>query len=180
MNSGTGDISTGRMERKGMMAGDVLGSSLMAENFAEGISQTRYLVTELYRKALMLGSAHRLWSGLTRRSNRLHNLSEDHLLVGSSHYAGVREVCISSIRGSENRDGDFDDQFYPLNENTRQRWQNIAKAYSMGIGLPPVQLIQVGEAYFVRDGHHRISVARAFGFKTIEAEITVWNVERQM
>jgi hypothetical protein len=41
-------------------------------------------------------------------------------------------------------------------------------------------LIQVGEAYFVRDGHHRISVARAFGYKTIEAEITVWNVERQM
>jgi hypothetical protein len=166
-----------RLERKGKMAGDVLGSTLMAENFADGISQTRYLVTELYRHALFIGSIHKLWSRLTHRSNQLHNLSNHRLHIQSSRYAGVREVAINHIRGSESRTGDFDDQFFPLSENTRQRWQNIAKAYSMGVGLPPVQLIQVGEEYFVRDGHHRISVARAFGYNSIPAEITVWNVE---
>ena len=42
--------------------------------------------------------------------------------------------------------------------------------------LPPVALIQVGHLYFVRDGHHRISVARALGQETIDAEVTVWDV----
>jgi hypothetical protein len=43
-----------------------------------------------------------------------------------------------------------------------------------GDPLPPVELIQVGSVYFVRDGHHRISVARAMGQQEIEAVVTVW------
>ncbi len=158
------------------MDGDVLRSTLMAEDFSDGITQTRYLVGDLYRRSLLLGSARRLWSRLTRRPNRLHNLSDDQPRFHSSRYAGVREVAIGCIRGSEGREHDFDDHFNPLSETTRQRWQNVAKAYALGVGLPPVELIQVGEQYFVRDGHHRISVARAFGHKTIDAEVTVRDI----
>jgi hypothetical protein len=50
---------------------------------------------------------------------------------------------------------------------------NIAKLRLEGRPLPPVELIQVGDSYFVRDGHHRISVARAFGQTAIDAQVTV-------
>jgi hypothetical protein len=52
----------------------------------------------------------------------------------------------------------------------------MAAAKMRGVALPPVELIQVGDIYFVRDGHHRISVARAFGQEQVDAEVTVWDV----
>ena len=55
-----------------------------------------------------------------------------------------------------------------------QRWQSVANALDEGVPLPPVQLIQVGAAYYVRDGHHRVSVNRALGQEVIEADVTVW------
>ena len=52
---------------------------------------------------------------------------------------------------------------------------SVTRAYLRGIGLPPVELIQIGEVYFVRDGHHRISVAAALGQQEIDAMVTVWH-----
>jgi len=89
--------------------------------------------------------------------------------------AGRQVVKLNAIRGTEGRPGDFDDQFYPLSDKTRQRWQSVADALDEGLVLPPVQLIQVGADYYVRDGHHRVSVTRALGLDVIEAEVTVWN-----
>ena len=43
--------------------------------------------------------------------------------------------------------------------------------------LAPIQLIQVGDAYFVRDGHHRISVSRAFGQVAMDAEVITWKAQ---
>jgi hypothetical protein len=56
----------------------------------------------------------------------------------------------------------------------------VAKARLKGVTLPPVELIQVGDVYFVRDGHHRISVARAFGQEHVDAEVTVWEVTESL
>ena len=81
---------------------------------------------------------------------------------------------LDDIRGTEGRAQGFDDQFNPLSDQTRQRWQRVAIALDEGVPLPPVQLIQVGGTYYVRDGHHRISVNRAMGLEVIEAEVTVW------
>jgi hypothetical protein len=83
--------------------------------------------------------------------------------VHGSFYTGVRVVPISAIIGSEGRTADFDMDFHPLNEGARERWVSMAIAYLACLALPPVQLIQIGEAYFVRDGHHSISVSRALG-----------------
>jgi hypothetical protein len=55
-------------------------------------------------------------------------------------------------------------------------WLSVAVARQRGKSLPPVKLIQVGDVYYVQDGHHRISVARALGQRDIEAEVTVWQV----
>jgi hypothetical protein len=97
--------------------------------------------------------------------------------IRSSHYAGSQMVPIRQIRGSEGRCGDFDADFRPLNAHNEWRWLRVATAQQKGMALPPVDLIQVGDVYFVQDGHHRVSVAKAWGQERIEAKVTVWEVE---
>ena len=99
------------------------------------------------------------------------------------HAGGVQSVAIEQIRGSEDRlDGLFDREFRPARDYDRTRWIQVATARLQGVCLPAVELIQVGATYFVLDGHHRISVARALGEEFIEANVTVWHVavERQL
>ena len=118
----------------------------------------------------------RLWS----RPGRLINLAEiEATCVPVGHYyAGARRVPISQIRGSgnEGRCWDFDADFRPLKAHSTARWLAIATARQMGVTLPPVALIEIEGVYFVEDGHHRISVARAMGQPDIEATVTVWQV----
>jgi hypothetical protein len=122
-----------------------------------------------------------VWSVLTGRSRRLLHLRAVREMydVHSSHYGGTRAVPIAQIRGSEGRCDDFDAEFRPLRSYTKGRWVSIALAWQKGVALPPVELIQVGDAYYVRDGHHRISVAKAWGQENIDAEVTVWEAGRQ-
>lgn len=89
------------------------------------------------------------------------------------HYAGIKPVRIEQIRGSEGRSTDFDRQFNPIHERTAKRWMSVYAAWQNGTVMPPVELVQVGDSYFVRDGHHRISVARALGLSYIDAQVTV-------
>lgn len=88
--------------------------------------------------------------------------------------AGVQLIPIERIRGTEGRERDFDIDFNPLQEHDKNRWVDVLVAMRSGANLPPVELIQVGEVYYVRDGHHRISAARQLGMREIEAEVTVW------
>jgi hypothetical protein len=117
----------------------------------------------------------RLAARLTGRNNRLLHLSQVQAngCLHGGYYAGLRAVPIRDIRGSEGRCDDFDASFRPLQKHNRSRWMGLAVAWQQGTVLPPVNLIRVGDVYFVRDGHHRISVARAFGQEHIDAEVTV-------
>ncbi len=114
-----------------------------------------------------------LWRGLIGSSNAL--LASDTLLAGATpvvqRVPGVQQVALDQILGSEGRAHEFDREFGPLQEHTRERWQRVATAWLAGDPLPPVRLIQVGDRYLVRDGNHRISVARAIGATTVEAVI---------
>lgn len=97
-------------------------------------------------------------------------------VAGTVHFhrhAGTRTVSICRIRGSESRAGDFDCDFNPLHDHNRGHWLSVATARQRGKTLPPVALIQVGDLFFVRDGHHRISVARTLGQSAIEATVEV-------
>lgn len=87
-----------------------------------------------------------------------------------SQTVALEQICGSSSLG---RSTDFDADFRPLNRNTESRWISIAAARKIGKRLPNVQLVQKGNAYFVIDGHHRISVAQAFGDSTIAANVTI-------
>lgn len=132
----------------------------------------------LFNATLARGQWGLIWAKLTRRSRAL--LSLDDFLQGCTVQVGSsaekRMVTIAQIDGSENRFADFDRNFNPLQDRTRDRWLGIARSRQQGRYLPPVTLIQVGNHYFVRDGHHRISVARAFRDTVIHASVIVWNV----
>ncbi|MGD8793070.1 MAG: hypothetical protein PVF47_11000 [Anaerolineae bacterium] len=134
----------------------------------------------LYDRARARGRRHQLWSRLCGKSLHLYNLAEVDALrpAQDRRYGGLQSVPIRQIRGSESRSNDFDRDFCPLQDHNKGRWLRIAAARQRGEVLPPVSLIQVGDLYFVRDGHHRISVARAEGQLDIEAEVVVWQEDR--
>jgi hypothetical protein len=101
-------------------------------------------------------------------------------LVRSQRYGGMKPVCIDQICGSLGRSTDFNKQFHPLSDRIQDRWVNIAMVRSQNLPLAPVELIQVGDCYFVQDGHHRISVACARGESVIDAEIVIWELSGEL
>jgi hypothetical protein len=84
---------------------------------------------------------------------------------------GVRTVPLESIVGSVDRTRDFDRRFRPTTQRVRPRWERIALAKRRGEAMPPIDVYRVGDAHFVRDGHHRVSVARAHGEPVIDAHV---------
>jgi hypothetical protein len=87
-------------------------------------------------------------------------------------YQGTQTVPIKLIVGSEGRYRDFNKYFLPRSEHLRNRWERVDEAHIMDITLPPIQLYEIGGVYFVRDGNHRVSVAKAQGVEFIDAEVT--------
>ncbi len=110
--------------------------------------------------------------GLTRQPVSLLSFEEvqQKLRLTQSAYRGLQQVPLSQIVGSVGRYHDFTRTFLPLVEGDGQRWRRVAEL-QFDSGLPPIELYKVGEAYFVKDGNHRVSVARQFGMQTIEAYV---------
>jgi hypothetical protein len=128
---------------------------------------------KLYRTAAASGQLKGFINLLTGKQKKLQDLSElrGAKALNGGHYAGIKTVSLDKIKGSEGRSKDFDGDFRPLKAHNRQRWMNVAKARFDGHDLPPVELIRFQRDYYVRDGHHRISVARALGQQAIEAYV---------
>ncbi|MEA2193071.1 MAG: hypothetical protein QOI73_3192 [Solirubrobacteraceae bacterium] len=85
--------------------------------------------------------------------------------------AGIRTIAIDSIVGSVDRHKDFDRAFRPTSARVRTRFEQIANAQRRGASMPPIDVYAVGELHFVRDGHHRVAVARAQGRDEIDAHV---------
>lgn len=130
-----------------------------------------------FRAVLLKGTLFRLQQKVLHRNRFLYDLNavKASLHMRGSSYAGMKVVRITAIIGSEGKTSDFDLHFHPLSESARERWVNMAIAYLSRTPLPPIQLIEIGGAYFIRDGHHRVSVGRAFGQVAIDAEVVRWN-----
>jgi hypothetical protein len=84
---------------------------------------------------------------------------------------GRRIVPVERIVGSVGRYRDFDRAFLPTKESMGVKWKRIDRAFHRGQELPPVMLYKVGEAYFVEDGNHRVSVAHYQGVEWIDADV---------
>ena len=95
-------------------------------------------------------------------------------------YIGLKTVPIKKIVGSEGRYNDFDNHFLPRSNELKQRWVNVDQAHLSDIVLPPIQLYELGGLYFVRDGNHRVSVAKTQGVEFIDAEVISLQSEVQL
>src|SRR4028119_307356 len=106
-------------------------------------------------------------------SNQLLSFDEvrDALGVIQQIHIGLREVPVSKIVGSVGRHRDFDRAFLPSKPDLGTRWKRIDQLMYKDGSLPPVSLFKIGDAYFVNDGNHRVSVARQQGVEMIDAEV---------
>jgi len=86
-------------------------------------------------------------------------------------YLGLKPIKVNSIIGSEDRFHDFSRAFFPKKKMLKNRWTSIDRANRQSVLLPPISVYQVGNYYFVRDGNHRVSVAKMMGIEYIDAEI---------
>ncbi len=138
---------------------------------------------QAYRKALddfhrlrSKAALERFWAGIRGESLDLMPYDEvsSKLRAVSQTNIGVQQVPLENIVGSVNRTSDFDRNFRPLSDGDRSRWANVKAAMTSPYttGVPPVSLYKIGEAYFVLDGNHRISIAKEMGLDSIEAYVT--------
>lgn len=148
---------------------------LYLEWSSRGVGNLQEVHRSMQNKAFL----EKIYAFLSQRSRNLLDLTTEisERKIIRQYYVGVRTVPLNRIKGSEGRSTDFDCDFNPLHARTRDRWMSIAIARSQGDTLPLVELIQLGEDYFVRDGHHRISVAHAFSEEYIDAVVIVLELQ---
>ncbi|HEU5099742.1 MAG TPA: universal stress protein, partial [Roseiflexaceae bacterium] len=127
-----------------------------------------------FRRAWSRGHLQDILARLTGRSNDL--LAYDDIrrkLKGSaSKKRELKDIPLAAIVGSVGRYTDFTRQFLPRNPNDHYRWARIMTAMDQMIDIPPIEVYQIGDAYFVLDGNHRVSVAHAYGLSHIQAYVT--------
>jgi hypothetical protein len=121
---------------------------------------------------------------LARLAYRLHREPDDVNLilpfddvVSALGLRGERERGLQSIRldtvvGTVDSHRDFDRHFRPTSSRVRERWERLALAQRRGESIPPIDVYRIGQLHFVKDGHHRVSIAMATGQKTIDAYVT--------
>jgi hypothetical protein len=85
---------------------------------------------------------------------------------------GLKTIRLSTVVGTVDSVRDFDRRFRPTSARVRERWEQLALAQRRGASIPPIDVYRVGELHFVRDGHHRVSIALATGQTTIDAYVT--------
>jgi hypothetical protein len=90
----------------------------------------------------------------------------------AENYLGTKLIPLDAIVGSVDKVRDFDRRFRPTSGRSRQRWERLSRASRTGEVIPPIDVYQVGDYYFVQDGHHRVSVARSLRLDVIEARVT--------
>ncbi len=85
---------------------------------------------------------------------------------------GIKQIPLNAIVGSLGRYHDFTRDFLPKQDHIKDRWARVRLAFTGLSGIPPIEVYQIGEVYFVKDGNHRVSVARQLGATHIQAYVT--------
>jgi hypothetical protein len=128
---------------------------------------------EDFTKARNRALLHEIQNFLNPGRNQLLSFNEVKQILKPKNevYAGIQTVLIDRIVGSEGRYQDFDNHFLPKTSALRHRWKKVDEALLTDKILPPIKLYELGGLYFVRDGNHRVSVAKAQGVTWIDAEV---------
>jgi len=137
------------------------------------------MATQDFMRARSRELIHRILSVLSGGRDRLLPFQEvtSMLKPGAETFVGVRPVRLDRIVGSEGRYRDFTRNFLPRSRHLKSRWVRVDIAHHRDIQLPPIRVYEIGGAYFVRDGNHRVSVAKAQEREFIDAEVTSLHTE---
>jgi len=135
----------------------------------ESHAEARRIAGMVFDHAYARAVLAKWWVKLSGKSNELRTLS--HQPQAARQTMGMTVVPLNRIVGTEGRSEDFDADFRPLKKHSRERWINVAAARRTRVVLPAVELVQDRDEYYVRDGHHRISVAKAMGQLEIDARL---------
>jgi hypothetical protein len=132
------------------------------------------LANQDFEHAISRGFWRKILARITGKNNDLLPYDEvrEKLPIRGQHYIGLKQVELDKIVGSMGRYHDFDRAFLPIQSRSKGRWVSIDKAHYAQVELPPVELFKLGEIYFVKDGNHRVSVARQRGQIDIDAYVT--------
>lgn len=135
-------------------------------NFMEGISK--------FQGARMRAFWQEMISHLRGKSTELLSFEDirARLRLREESYKGLQDVPLEQIVGSVGRYRDFNSNFLPRSNKMQERWSRVYAVANGLTGLPPVELYKIGDLYFVRDGNHRVSVARQLDSKSIQAHVT--------
>lgn len=120
-----------------------------------------------------------IYSSLKKADDCLPSLSDivDITNAREERYVGIREIPVENIIGSEGRYEDFNKDFLPRNQALQSRWSAINKVMEEGGSLPPISVFKIDDFYFVRDGNHRVSVAKKRKQVFIDAEVTEYDID---
>ena len=134
-------------------------------SYAEGVSKFQSVRNRAFWQDILhhLTGRHRELMNFDKIRTRLH--------LHEEHYQGIQDVPLDQIAGSVGRYKDFTASFLPKSNDMKERWSQVYAAANSMAGLPPIELYRVGDVYFVRDGNHRVSVARELQSKTIQAHV---------
>lgn len=137
------------------------------------------LASEDFSKARTRELLQRVSGLLGSQEDRLLSLDEVKAILrpGSETYEGIQAVPIDLIVGSEGRYRDFNRHFLPRHDHLKTRWVRVDMAHYEDVPLPPVRLYKIGGVYFVRDGNHRVSVAKLRGQNQVDAEVSSLDAE---
>ena len=129
-----------------------------------------------FQQARRTGALQEIVARLTGKSADLlsyEDVQQKLRLAGRSD-RGLQEIPLDAIVGPVGRYPDFTRTFLPLNSRDEQRWASVKHVVDqLSIdALPPIEVYKIDQAYFVLDGHHRVSVARRHGLSTIHADVT--------
>jgi nucleotide-binding universal stress UspA family protein len=126
-----------------------------------------------FQSAWHRASVQEILARLTGKSAQLLSYDEvaEKLKLHTRTERGIQQIPIDAIVGSVGRYTDFTRTFLPRRSEDQQRWARVKAAMEEGMGLPPIEVYKVGEAYFVIDGNHRVSIARQERYHSIEARV---------
>lgn len=143
-----------------------------------GFQRSEY--AQRFEDAHLRGRLWRLWHRLSGQPQTLLPFSPiiERLKQRTGYHRGLKEIPLRQIVGSLDKAAEFDRAFRPLSKEMRNRWVNV-KAVQTVRGWEPIVVHQLGNLYFVEDGHHRVSVARNEGQKVIEAEVIEYLLDCQ-
>jgi len=132
------------------------------------------LALQDFKRARKQAAVQHLLAQLTGRSNELLAYDDVYKQLGGSGAIdrGIREIPLNAIVGSVGRYDDFTRDFLPKKDSIQERWARVKASILNMTGLGPISVYQIGDVYFVRDGNHRVSVARQLGTPTISAYVT--------